>query len=61
MRKSGKNPTRKQKEYIVRAGLNLGNWLVQREDDRYLYLVHRYTSTVRKALKRERGDCSGKG
>ena len=54
MRKSGKNPTRKQKEYIVRAGLNLGNWLVQREDDRYLYLVHRHTSTIRKALKRDK-------
>lgn len=54
MRKSGKRPTRNQKEIISKTTLNLRNWLVQREDDRYLYLKHRISGSEKRILKKGR-------
>lgn len=52
MKGNGKKPTRRQKILIWQAGLNLENWLVRREDERYLYLIHRISGNSRKVLKR---------
>lgn len=54
MHKKGKNPTRKQKEYINRRSLNAANWLVESEDSRYLNLIHRISGKNKQILKKER-------
>lgn len=54
MRRSGRNPTRNQKEIISKSSLNVENWLVQREDDRYLYLKHRISGNEKKIVKKSR-------
>lgn len=54
MRRSGRNPTRAQKEMLEKTSLNVENWLVQREDDKYLYLKHRISGKEEKVLKKER-------
>ena len=54
MRRSGKRPTRNQKELISCTSLNVQNWLVQREDDKYLYLKHRISGNEKKILKKGR-------
>ncbi|MBQ8982685.1 MAG: hypothetical protein IJ079_03775 [Lachnospiraceae bacterium] len=54
MHKKGKNPTRVQKVYIRDAGLNVENWLVCRQDDRYLYLIHRISGNEKQILKKGR-------
>jgi phage repressor protein C with HTH and peptisase S24 domain len=45
--KSGRNPTRRQKEQIKAAGLNQNNWLVTKNltHENELYLEHRDTGT----------------
>lgn len=55
MNKKGKNPTRAQKILIKAAGLNLDNWLVVREEEKYLYLRHRLSGKERVILKRQEG------
>ena len=52
MKGNGKKPTRRQKILIRKAGLNLENWLVLREDDRYLYILHRISGNSRRVLER---------
>lgn len=52
MKGNGKKPTRRQKILIRKARLNLENWLVLREDDKYLYLLHRISGNSRRVLKR---------
>ena len=44
---SGKNPTRRQKAAIKQAGLDPTNWLVRKNPDGELFLVHRNTGTKR--------------
>ena len=58
MKGNGKNPTRRQKILIRKAGLNLENWLVRREDERYLYLIHRRSGNAGKVLKWSEFTCS---
>lgn len=48
MRKDGVKPTLKEKKMMVQAGLELDMWLVQKKDDKYLYVVHRITHDVKK-------------
>lgn len=48
MRKTGKKPTLKEKKLIEAANLKLENWLVQKKDSEYLYIIHRHSSNVRK-------------
>lgn len=55
MKGKGKNPTRNQKILIRKAGLNLENWLVRHEDERYLYLLHRISGQEKVVLKRHGG------
>lgn len=45
--KSGKRPTKKQKMAIGDVGLNSNNWLVYKNVNGMLHLVHRYTGTTR--------------
>jgi hypothetical protein len=47
--KSGRKPTRRQKEQIKAAGLNQNNWLVTKNltHENELYLEHRETGTER--------------
>ncbi|NLL20006.1 MAG: hypothetical protein GX262_13480 [Clostridia bacterium] len=47
MRKSGKNPTRRQKEIIAAKRLNPQNWLVMKAPPGELHIVHRHTSATR--------------
>ena len=54
MRKSGKRPTLKEKKLIKNARLRVDNWLVQKKDSEFLYLVNRATSKVRKIPLKER-------
>ncbi|MFH5187137.1 DUF6906 family protein [Paenibacillus sp. TAB 01] len=49
--KQGKNPTLKQKKAIKAAGLNVNNWLIERDTPAELVLIHRNTDTVRKLQK----------
>lgn len=46
--KQGKKPTRKQKEAIKAANLNPNNWLVYKNLNGELHIVHRDTGTKRK-------------
>ncbi len=48
MRKTGKKPTLKEKQLISSVGLRVENWLVQKKDNEYLYVVHRHSGNVRK-------------
>jgi len=41
--KNGKRPTKKQKIAISGAGLNIDNWLVEKNPVGKLHLVHRHT------------------
>jgi hypothetical protein len=45
--KSGKRPTRKQKDAIRSVRLNPDNWLVTKNLSEELHLVHRYTNKPR--------------
>ncbi|EOA3903591.1 hypothetical protein ACE41A_08815 [Bacillus cytotoxicus] len=45
--KSGKKPTKRQKVQIKSYGLNPENWLIYKNLDEELHLVHRYTNTTR--------------
>lgn len=45
--KKGLKPNRKQKEAIEYAGLNSDNWLVFKNLEDELHLVHRNTDKVR--------------
>lgn len=42
--KQGKNPTRRQKKYIMHAGLSVDSWLVERVRPNELHLIHRYAN-----------------
>lgn len=46
--KSGKRPTRREKEIISKYHLNPHNWLVSKRNGDMLTLVHRYTNSIRK-------------
>lgn len=48
--KHGKNPTRKQKIHIKKAGLNPNNWLVVKNIAGQLHLINRETGRPRKIL-----------
>lgn len=51
--KHGKNPTVKQKKLIHKWGLNAENWLVERDTNEELVIVHRLTDqkrTIRKEI-----------
>ena len=50
MHKKGKKPTRAQKILIREAGLRLENWLVIREEEKYLYLIHRISKNNRRCI-----------
>jgi len=52
--KQGKNPTRKQKENIRKAGLNPDNWLIYKNHGEKVSLIHRNTGTTRDILKNNR-------
>lgn len=50
--KHGKNPTVRQKKLISKTGLNVENWLVEREMVSEIIVVHRY-SKVTRIIKKE--------
>ena len=54
MMKQGKNPTRKQKENIRKAGLNPDNWLIYKNHGEKVSLIHRNTGSTRDILKNNR-------
>ncbi len=45
--KKGLKPTRRQKAAIKAAGLNYDNWLIYKNINDQLHLVHRETGTKR--------------
>jgi len=45
--KSGKRPTRRQKAEIKLAGLNVENWLVERDTTTELVIIHRSSGKPR--------------
>lgn len=45
--KAGKKPTREQRKFIQKNGLNAENWLVSKDTPTEMLLVHRYTSATR--------------
>ena len=51
MRKNGKRPTLSEKKIIEAAHLRLDDWLVQKKDNENIYVVNRYTGSVRKLPK----------
>lgn len=51
MRKTGKRPTLSEKKIIEAAHLRLDDWLVQKKDNENIYVVNRYTASVRKLPK----------
>lgn len=52
--KHGKNPTVRQKKLISKMGLACENWLVERETDTELVIVHRNTGQSRTITFQER-------
>lgn len=53
--KQGKKPTRRVKEMLVEKKLNPNNWLVERQLNNQLVLVHRGSGKIRQ-LKLGGGD-----
>lgn len=49
--KSGKKPTREQRKFIQKMGLNAENWLVSKDTPEMMLLVHRYTNTTKEIHK----------
>lgn len=45
--KQGKRPTRNQKKAVIAAGLNPANWLVFKNLNGELHLVHREVGTTK--------------
>lgn len=45
--KNGKTPTKKQSMYIASFRLNPANWLVSRDNQTEMVLIHRMTDRVR--------------
>ena len=50
--KHGKNPTRRQKEYIASMRLNPDNWLVCKDTPDELILEHKYSGNI-KVIRKE--------
>lgn len=50
--KHGKNPTRRQKEYIASLRLNPDNWLVCKDTTDELVLEHKYSGNI-KVIRKE--------
>lgn len=50
--KHGKNPTRRQKEYIASLRLNPDNWLVCKDTPDELILEHKYSGHI-KVIRKE--------
>ncbi|NJJ37856.1 DUF6906 family protein [Paenibacillus apii] len=46
--KQGKRPTRRQKSEIKAAGLNVENWLVERDTPDSLIVINRHSGKTRK-------------
>ena len=44
--KHGKNPTRRQREYIASLWLNPDNWLVCKDTPDELILEHKYSGNI---------------
>ena len=49
--KHGKNPTRRQKEYIASLRLNPDNWLVCKDTPDELVLEHKYSGNIKMIRK----------
>jgi hypothetical protein len=49
--KHGKNPTRRQKEYIASLRLNPDNWLVCKDTPDELILEHKYSGNIKMIRK----------
>ncbi len=50
--KHGKNPTRRQREYIASLWLNPDNWLVCKDTPNELVLEHKYSGNI-KVIRKE--------
>ncbi len=50
--KHGKNPTRRQREYIASLWLNPDNWLVCKDTPDELILEHKYSGNI-KVIRKE--------
>ncbi len=50
--KHGKNPTRRQREYIASLRLNPDNWLVCKDTPDELVLEHKYSGNI-KVIRKE--------
>lgn len=50
--KHGKNPTRRQKEYIASLRLNPDNWLICKDTPDELILEHKYSGNI-KVIRKE--------
>lgn len=50
--KHGKNPTRRQKEYIASLRLNPDSWLVCKDTPDELVLEHKYSGNI-KVIRKE--------
>lgn len=48
--KSGKKPTREQRKFIQKMGLNAENWLVSKDTPEQMVLVHRYSDKTTKTI-----------
>jgi hypothetical protein len=48
--KSGKKPTKKQSQHIQACGLNPRNWLIVKNQNEQMLLVHRETGTTKKIM-----------
>lgn len=49
--KHGKNPTRRQREYIASLWLNPDNWLVCKDTPDELILEHKYSGNIKMIRK----------
>lgn len=49
--KHGKNPTRRQREYIASLRLNPDNWLVCKDTPDELILEHKYSGNIKMIRK----------
>ena len=49
--RDGKRPTVRQKKMLSQYGLNYENWLVQRDNDKEMVIVHRHTGNSRRIPK----------
>lgn len=51
--KNGKKPSREQRKFIERNGLNSADWLITKDTPEFMELVHRFSDKTTRTIPKE--------